>query len=236
MGSTRLPGKVLLEVNGRPLLAYLVERLLQVKEASAIVILTSTKKEDDVIVQFCKSHNIACIRGPEDDVLARYYLAAISREPTAIVRITADCPLIDPLIIDEVIRAYKKEAGRTDYLSTGIVRSYPRGMDVEIFSFEALKKAQALAKESEDREHVTLYMYRHPGQFRIKNLASPSDLSRYRLTVDTKEDFQLIRLILEYFYPVNPNYTLADIVAVLEKKPEWVQINQHVRQKPIKSV
>ncbi len=236
MRSTRLPGKIFLEVNGKPLLEYLVERLLLVKEASAIVILTSTKEEDDLVARFCKSRNIACIRGPEEDVLARYFIAASIRQPTAIVRITADCPLIDPQIIDEVIRAYKSEADKIDYLSTSIVRSYPRGMDVEIFSFEALKKAQELATASDDREHVTLYMYRHPDQFRIQNKTSCTDLSRYRLTVDTKEDFQLIRHIIEHFCPANSSYTLADIVALLEKKPEWVKINQHILQKPIRNV
>lgn len=233
MGSTRLPGKVLLPVLEKPLLYYLVERLLRVKEAETCVIVTSYNPCDDVIEAYCKENKIACFRGPEEDVLTRYYEAAKKRNPDAIVRITADCPLIDPEGIDAVIASYKKSFPAIDYASNCLERTYPRGMDVEIFSLKALEKAFKEAISVEEREHVTLYLYRHPELFRLQNIKNSSDQSQFRLTVDTEEDYRLIRLLIEHLYPTNPQFTMHDILACLNNHPEWLAINAHIQQKPL---
>lgn len=231
MGSTRLPGKVLKPVLGKPLLFYLAERLDRVKCADAYVILTSTKSEDDPIAAFCENRGIAYYRGPENDVLARFHQAAAARCPDAIVRITGDCPFIDPEIVDEVISAYKNEYPQWDYVSNTLQRTFPRGLDTEIFSFATLDKTFHQATDPSEREHVSLYMYRHPELFRLKNVACPFNLSQHRWTVDTIEDFQLIQLLLEELYPQNPHFLLKDILEALKQHPEWNEINAHVEQK-----
>ncbi len=140
MGSTRLPGKVLKKVSGKALLDYLVERLADAKEVDGVVILTSIEEADDVIEHFCQERGIACYRGSENDVLDRYYQTALQRKPDGIVRVTADCPLVDPEVLDDVVREFKDNYPKFDYVSNGLERTFPRGLDVEIFSFEALKK------------------------------------------------------------------------------------------------
>lgn len=231
MGSTRLPGKVMMQVLGQPLLKFQIERLQQVKQADAIVILTTTSPKDDVIVDFCKENRILCYRGPEDDVLGRYYQSAQKRKPDTIVRITADCPLIDPEVVDEVITAFKDSSPPYDYVSNSLISTYPRGLDTEVFSFSALEKAFHNGHEPYEREHVTPYLYGHPELFRLKNVASPVNLAHHRWTVDTPEDFHLIRLILENLYPKNPQFRLKDVLGLMEKHPDWVAINAHIQQK-----
>lgn len=235
MGSTRLPGKVMKEVLGKPLLGYLIERLRQAKEPDGISILTTTEAIDDQIVAYCRTQNITCYRGSEEDVLERYYQAALVSKPDAIVRITSDCPLIDPEILDQVIAEYRKSSGTIDYLSNTLELTYPRGLDVEIFSFKALEEAFLNAKMPYEREHVTVYFYQHPEKFRLKNYASSIPLAQHRWTVDTPEDFHLIQLIIETLYPVNPQFRLKDILVLLLKHPEWSQINAHVQQKKLPS-
>lgn len=233
MGSTRLPGKIMMPVMGKPLLEYFVERLLQVKEADQIAILTTTQPADKVIEEFCQQKGITCFRGPEEDVLTRYYQAAELFQPNAIVRVTADCPLIDPDVINQVIRTYRDHFPAYDYISNCLERTFPRGFDTEIFSFNALKIAYKEAKNPEEREHVTPYIYRHPDLFHLKNLTSTKPLANYRWTVDTPEDFLLISLILEHLYPKNPLFRLNDILNLLEQHPDWNRINTHIIQKPI---
>lgn len=235
MGSTRLPGKVMMPVLGRPLLDYLLERLAQVKEASAIAVLTTHQSIDDSIVSFCQQKGIPCYRGPEDDVLARYYQVAKERRPDAIVRITADCPLIDPDIVDQVIHTYSSFFPSYDYVSNSLQRTYPRGLDTEVFSFQALEQAFHQAGELAEREHVTPYLYRHPEKFRLYNIASPCSLAHYRWTVDTVEDFTLIRLILEHLYATHPHFRLNDILQLLHQHPQWNLINAHIEQKVMES-
>lgn len=232
MGSTRLPGKVLKPIMGKPMLHYQLERLKRVKEAESVKVLTTTEKSDDVIVEYCEQNGVDVFRGSSEDVLDRYHAAALKYSPDTIVRSTADCPLIDPALIDKVIQFFKNEKPPYDYMSTALVRTFPRGMDVEIFSFEALCKAFEQAKDASEREHVTLYLYRHPELFRLQNIAFPMDLSQYRLTVDTSEDFALIKLIFENLYSKLPQFTLEDIVRLLQQHPEWAKINAHIMQKP----
>lgn len=231
MSSTRLPGKVLKPVLGKPLLTYLCERLKRVSNANVFRILTSKEKEDDVIANYCIENGISYFRGSLENVLDRYYQAALVYKPDAIVRITADCPLIDPNVIDNVISTYKQTFPKYDYVSNSLERTFPRGMDAEIFSFNALKITHENATKKEEQEHVTLHMYRNPEQFRCLNVPFSRNLSHIRLTVDTKEDFELVRIIIKNLYPSHPQFNMQDILNLLDKNPDFVKINGHITQK-----
>lgn len=235
MGSTRLPGKVLKEVLGRPLLGYLIERLSQANEIDDIVILTTDNARDEPIVAFCENHGIAFYRGSEEDVLDRYLQAALERKPDAIVRITSDCPLIDPEVVDQVVKSYREGAANYDYVSNTLTATFPRGLDTEVFSYKALQKVDKEALTPEEREHATLYIYRHPEIFRLKNIEHKPDLSLNRWTVDTAEDFALVSLILEHLYPQKHDFRLKDVLLLLAQHPEWNKINSHIRQKELPS-
>ena len=229
MTSTRLPGKVLLEVLGKPLLAYQVERLRRCKRADAVVLATTTNKTDQALVDFCCEHGISCYRGSEEDVLSRYYEAAREHRAETIVRVTSDCPLIDPAVIDRVIEAFNW--GGEDYVANILERTYPRGMDCEVFTFEALQTAHREATDKPDREHVTPFIYRHPERFTLGNVRYGEDCSRYRWTVDTQEDYELIRCMLEALVLQKPHFTLEDCLHLIEQNPDWEKINCHVEQK-----
>lgn len=225
MGSTRLPGKVLKDVAGRPMLSYQMERLRRVKRAERIVVATTDQPADDAVERFCQKEKIACVRGSEHDVLARYHLA-IERFPAdVVVRITADCPLIDPAIVDEAIAAYEP-----DYVSNMLETTYPYGMAVEVFSAQALREAHREAKDPAEREHVTPFIYRHPERYRLRSLTMAPNLSHHRWTVDTPEDFELVSRLLK---TLKPHFTLQDVLAVLDDHPDWCAINAHVEQKAL---
>ena len=231
MTSTRLPGKVLYEVMGKPLLEYQIERLLRVRLVDEIVIATTTNDSDQPIVELCQRLGVAHYRGSEEDVLSRYYEAATEFEADVIIRVTSDCPLIDPGIMDEVIGLYIDNREKYDYVSNTLERTYPRGLDTEVFSMAALEKAHREARKKPEREHVTLFMYRQPEQFRLANSSSTKDYSQHRWTVDTPEDFKLIKLILKELFPINSRFTWLDVLYVLNKHPEWVEINAAIQQK-----
>lgn len=233
MTSTRLPGKVLKTVLGKPLLDYQLERLRRVKLASRIVIATTTNDTDQPIVEWCERQGIDCFRGSEQDVLARYHGAAALYHADTIVRITSDCPLIDPAVIDRIIQHYLDHRSSCDYASNCLERSYPRGMDVEVFSRRALDEAFAEAAESAEREHVTPFIYRHPERYRLANIAYRENQGRHRWTVDTPEDFELVEKILGALYPAKPSFTLEDVLDLLQRHPDWADINAHVEQKKL---
>ena len=225
MGSSRLPGKVLKDIAGRPMLFYQMERLRRVKRAARIVVATTDQPADDAVERFCQKEKIACVRGSEHDVLARYHLA-IERFPAdVVVRITADCPLIDPAIVDEAIAAYEP-----DYVSNMLDTTYPYGMAVEVFSAQALREAHREAKDPAEREHVTPFIYRHPERYRLRSLTMAPNLSHHRWTVDTPEDFELVSRLLK---TLKPHFTLQDVLAVLDEHPDWCAINAHVEQKAL---
>lgn len=230
MTSTRLPGKVLKTVLGKSLLEYMIERLSRVKLADEIVIATTTNSTDQPIINLCEKLSVSHYRGSEEDVLARYYGAATEHKADVVVRVTSDCPIIDPQVIDEVIQRYL-DLKQYDYVSNGLSRSFPRGMDTEVFSYAALQEAFLEAAEQPDREHVTPFIYRHPERYRLANVLYAQDQSRHRWTVDTMEDFVLIREIIEALYSINPEFSLADVLALMEKNPDWSMINAHVEQK-----
>lgn len=231
MTSTRLPGKVMKRVLGKPLLEYQLERLQRVKLADEIVIATTTNQTDEPIVELCNSLSVACFRGSEDDVLSRYYGAATAHKADLVVRVTSDCPLIDPQVIDTVIDYCLQNQSHYDYVSNSLERTYPRGMDTEVFSFSTLQQAFGEATAQPDREHVTPFIYRQPARYRLGHVIYSEDCSHHRWTVDTPEDFELIQKIIEAIYPRKPNFTLEDCLSLLKKHPEWYIINSHVSQK-----
>lgn len=233
MGSTRLPGKILKTVNGKTLLEYQIERVRRAKLIDEIIIATTTKDSDDPIVQLCQQLSIPYYRGSEDDVLSRYYEAAIKNNVQVIVRLTSDCPIIDPEIIDETIRVYIDNKNKVDYVSNTLERTFPRGLDTEVFTFDVLKQAHETSKEKIYREHVTSFIYGNPDTFTLKNVSSPNDYSEHRWTVDTEEDFILIKNILQALYPVDKEFKLEDIIKMLNENPEWKEINSHIEQKKL---
>lgn len=227
MGATRLPGKPLKKVLGRPLLSHLIERLRRSQKVDEIVVATTQNPQDLQIVSLCQEEHIPVFRGSEEDVLDRYYQTAKAFSADVVVRITADCPLMDPAIVDEVIDYYLNH--QVDYATNTLERTFPRGMDVEVFSFSALERAAKEAVRPEEREHVTPFFYRHPEKFRLGNVAAKENNARYRLTVDTEEDFKLITLLLESL----KTWDLNEILQVLKENPEWEKINSHIQQKSL---
>jgi spore coat polysaccharide biosynthesis protein SpsF len=231
MTSTRLPGKVLKKVLDKPLLEYQIERLRRVKLADEVVIATTINETDEPIVQLCNSLSIPYFRGSEEDVLSRYYETAKAHQADLIARVTSDCPLIDPEVIDQVMKLYIDHQTEYDYVSNSLERTYPRGMDTEVFSFKALQEAFLEATALPDREHVTPFIHRQPQRYSLASVNYSENQSDHRWTVDTPEDFQLIKKIIEVIYPKLPDFTLRDCLNLLEKNPEWSTINAHVQQK-----
>lgn len=233
MTSTRLPGKVLKPVLGKPLLAYFIERLRRASQLHQIVIATTINAADEPIVNLCRELSVPFTRGSENDVLSRYYDAAVVTEADIIVRVTSDCPLIDPAVVDETIDYFKTHSSRFDYVSNSLTETYPRGMDVEVFSAHLLREAQLEANLKPEREHVTPYFYTHPERYRIGHIRAPQNLSHHRWTVDTPEDLELITRLIETLYPLKPDFNLADILKTLAAHPDWPLINTHIRQKKL---
>ncbi|WP_163538889.1 glycosyltransferase family protein [Gracilibacillus sp. YIM 98692] len=231
MGSSRLQGKVLKEVMSKPLLEYQLQRVKKSELITDVVVATTLLPSDDLIIDLCNELNIKTFRGPENNVLERYYQAAREYDANIIVRMTGDCPLIDPFIIDKVIDNYIDN--EYDYVSNTQIRTYPRGMDVEVFSGKALKSAYDNAKKGYEKEHVTPYIYLNKRYFNIGQVQYKENYSKYRLTVDTAEDFNLISEILKSIYPNKQLFTLNDIIYLLEKEPELIEINKHVKQKKL---
>lgn len=231
MTSTRLPGKVLKQVLGKPLLEYQIERLQRVKLADEIVIATTINQTDNPIVDLCNRLSVSYFRGSEEDVLERYYQAATVHQADVVVRVTSDCPLIDPQVINQAIDYYLQNQSIYDYVSNGLKRTYPRGMDTEVFSFSVLQQAFMEATAQPDREHVTPFVYRQPERYRLGDVLYSEDCSHHRWTVDTAEDFELIQKILEAVYPNQPCFTLEDCLGLLQQHPDWYLINSHIEQK-----
>ncbi len=230
-GSTRLPGKVIKDVLGKPLLAFHIERLQKVRNVDEIVIATTTKPEDDVIIALAKKLEVSYYRGSEDDVLSRYYEAAREQKADVVVRVTSDCPLIDPITTSQVIDKFVMAPQTYDYVSNTLKRTYPRGLDTEAFSMGVLEDIYRKAHEPADREHVTRYILTRPDEYRLGSVENEIDLSHYRWTVDEEDDFKLIKLILEKLYPQNPSFTFHDCLELVKRHPEWMKINDHVNQK-----
>ncbi len=227
MGSSRLPEKVLKKVLGKPLLTYQIERIKLAGVYDEIVIATTCRAEDDKILGWAEANKTKCFRGSGEDVLDRYYQAALSldlEENDIITRLTADCPLLDPAIIISCVNEFIQ--GNYDYLSNTDPPTFPDGMDVEVFSFKTLKTAWENAKLPSEREHVTPYIRNHSDFFKMGQIKNEIDYSNFRLTVDEQEDYELISKIIAELYPNNKSFDLLDIIDLLEKHPEWQDINR----------
>lgn len=234
MGSTRLPGKVLMDIAGMSMLARCIGRLSRARQLSEVIVATTVERSDDPIVEQCTANRWRFFRGSQYDVLDRYYQAAHSFGADIVVRVTSDCPLIDPAIVDEVIREYYRWEGEVDYLSNTVPRrTYPRGMDTEVFNFDALKLAWREDTNPALREHVTQYILRHPEVFRIKGIMSSVDYSSMRWTVDTQEDLNFVRKVFLNFK--DSDFGWMEIVELLHAHPELQEINRDSRQKTLPS-
>lgn len=233
MGSTRLPGKVLKTLAGKAVLEHVIERASRIEGIDRVVIATTTGREDDALVQFVQNTPAGVFRGSEDDVLSRYYLAAKENKADVIMRITSDCPMISPKVSGEVLSLFLKNISNWDYASNvpDHHRSFPRGLDTEVFSFAALERANAEATAQPDREHVTPFIRRETPADKMGELLNDQDFSQYRWTLDTDEDYELLSNLVDCLYPENPQYEWEDALSLLEKHPEWSSINAHIDQK-----
>ena len=225
MSSTRLRGKVLFGIDSKPMLLYMVERVRAAKKIDQLIIATSTDISDNLIEEFCNDNKISCYRGSLEDVLDRYYQAAVIFEASIIIRLTADCPLIDPVMIDAVVGAYIDSD--CDYAANAMPppSTVPDGMDVEVFSFRALARAWRESEKPSDREHVTFYFWKNPQYFNLLKYNLKQDFSKYRLTVDYKEDFEVIASVFKALYPPNNLFSLYDIIAFLNQNPAVFKVN-----------
>jgi len=234
MSSTRLPGKVLMDIAGISMLARSVRRLSRAKSLSEIVVATTIEKSDNPIVKECERNGWKYFRGSLEDVLDRYHSAATFFRADSVVRITSDCPMIDPGLVDAVLDEYFKWEGDVDYLSNMFPRrTYPRGLDTEVFTFDALDLAWKQDTNPALREHVTQYILRHPDIFRIRGIINDIDYSSMRWTVDTPDDLRFVRTVFENFQ--KDQFTWKEIVEFLQAHPEILEINKEIRQKNLPS-
>jgi spore coat polysaccharide biosynthesis protein SpsF len=234
MASTRLPGKVLRPIIGHPMLWHVARRLKWVTEIREVVVATSDQSSDEPIRVFCRENQMACFAGSEQDVLDRFYQAALEHSADPVLRITADCPFVDPEIVSHLLKTY--QAGQYDHfgVATGAGAifekngRFPDGLDAECIRFSALTRAWKEAVETTDREHVTPYLWRVPGRFRAGSLKNEGrDLSHIRWTVDTEEDFRLVTLVYEALYREDRPFLMEDILSFVSTHPDLGEINRH---------
>ena len=217
MGSSRLPNKSLMDIDGKTALEFMIDRVRKSNLVDDIVIATTTNQEDDMIADLCINNQINCYRGSENDVLDRYYQSAKKYEATIVVRLTSDCPLIDPDLIDETINLFIKK--KVDYASNAVPpdkKKYPDGSDVEVFSFDALQRSWIETTDIKDREHVTFYMWNKGKDFKTKMLENTCDWGKYRITVDYKEDLDLVRKIVKKLKDNNLIGSTKEIIEIID--------------------
>lgn len=232
LGSSRLPGKVLKSIAGEPMLGRVVQRASAATCIDEIIVATTLSNTDDPIEQLCRKKGWLSFRGNEQDVLDRYFQTAKNYSSKVIVRITSDCPLLDPGIVDMVVTRFLDLYPDVDYVSNTYPKyTFPRGLDVEIMSKEALVRAWEDDIDPRTREHVTPYIYQNPEFFRVNGIQNPRDYSWLRLTVDTLEDLTFVRKIFEEL-PKN-HFSWTDVLELLKANPEWLDINRNIQQKKI---
>ena len=229
MSSSRLPGKVMLPILGEPLLFRMLERLNQVKYPVNIIVSTSVDDKDDIIEEFCHRKKIDFYRGDLNDLLDRHYQVGLLTGADAVIKIPSDCPLIDPKIIDKVIDFYLENQGNYDFISNLHPATYPDGNDVELMTFVALEKVWQEAKRPLEREHTTPYFWENPDKFRLANLTWEKNLDysmSHRFTIDYQEDYQFIKTVFEELYPEKPDFSMDDILTLIDLKPAIYEINK----------
>ncbi|WP_165440541.1 cytidylyltransferase domain-containing protein [Rubripirellula amarantea] len=231
VGSSRLPGKTLMQLGDRSVLARVLLRLSQCKKVDQIVVATTTNGEDDRIMNEAVACGFQCFRGSESDVLSRYYGAAKMAEATHVIRVTSDCPFIDPVLIDRMVDHYLEQARNVDYLSNAFERTFPHGLDTEIFSASALAIAHAHGASAAEREHVTPYIYLNPDQFEVSNFSNSENLSHHRWTLDEADDWAFFEAVVGHL--PDPLVTTDQVLALLEREPQISEINARVQQKTL---
>ena len=229
MGSTRLPGKIMRDVCGKPMLEMMIERVRRSKTLEKIVIATSTNKEDDIIVEFCNKMNVDFYRGSENDLIARYKGASDMFGVDVVVRLTSDTPIMDSYVIDKVVDVYVKND--YDFVSNcyPMPRTYPDGMNVEVFSAKILDEAFKESKKPSEREHVTFFMWMNTERYKIFRVDYDRDVSMYRFNLDYPEDYTVLKSIFEGLYPKNPMFTMEDAIKWLDENPDVFKINSHIK-------
>lgn len=230
MTSSRLPGKVMLPANGIPLLVHLINRLKQVLSIQEIVLATTVNPEDDCLIELAQQEEISYFRGSEDDVMLRVIGAAESVNADIVVEILGDCPIVDPLIVEQTIQMFLNNS--CDYASNGHIPSYPVGMGCQIFRLETLKRSAEMTGDPMDHEHVTLHIRANPDLFSHLYLIASPDLfwPDLWLTLDERSDYELLRKIIEYFGDTNPIFSCREVINLLEAKPEWIETNKSVKR------
>ena len=229
LGSTRLPGKVLRQLAGDTVLGHVVRRVREARRLDGVCIATTESPADEPIVAEATRLGVSCWRGSEQDVLARYYGAAQASGAEVIVRVTSDCPLFDGALLDEMLAVFFATPG-LDYLSNVQARSFPRGLDAEIFTFAALTRAHHQALRQHEREHVTPYFYQHSEVFRLHSFTYKEDLSAHRWTLDTPEDWQFFESV---YALLGSDFTTWEMLDLLKARPELNKLNEHVEQKKL---
>lgn len=224
MGSTRLPGKVLLPLTGRPVLDHVVSRLGYCKTLAQTVVATTIEVMDDPIAEWCISNGVPCFRGSVYDVLDRYYQAAINYKADPVVRITADCPAIDPTIVDEVVRGFLEG----DFDLYGLEGEFPDGLDCAVFAFSALETAWRGAKLKSEREHVGPYIINHPEKFKIGGLNKFHGLAHHRWTLDEPRDYEFLKVIFDRLYREGQPFLASDVLTLLDMEPSLMNINSGI--------
>lgn len=228
MGSTRLPGKTMLDVLGKPLLFRQLERIKKAQLIDKIVVATSTQKEDDTIAEFCQKYGYSCFRGSLNDLLDRHYQAAVRYDADIVLKIPSDCPLIDHRIIDVVVEEYLSSFDKYDFVTNLKPGSWPDGNDVEVMPIHTLKQAWIEAKSPNEREHTTPFITNPANGFKVKNVSWNSGLdysATHRWTIDYPEDYQFIRRVYEELYPSNNDFSMEDILQLIMLKPDIQDIN-----------
>ncbi len=233
MGSSRLPGKVMRILGDRTVLGHVIARVRRIAGVDEVVVATTDHAADDAIESESRRHGATVYRGSETDVLDRYQRAAASSGADVVVRITSDCPLLDPELVSKMLEEFLARVGsadQLDYMSNGLRRTFPRGLDAEIFLSQVLERAHREARRPYEREHVTPYVYEHPEQFRIYSYEGSVDLSHLRWTLDTDSDLEMLEKIFAGLRHL-PSPATADVFAYLDHHPEVARINAEVRQK-----
>ncbi len=228
-GSTRFPKKVFADINGKPLLWHVVNRLKYTSLIDDIVIATTVNPKDDAIEEWCRKEQVKYFRGSEEDVLNRYYSAFIAFPSDVIVRVTADDPFKEPSVIDKVISKLLNE--KYDLVTNNFPPSFPEGLDCEAFNFEVLATMEYSTQDSFEREHVTQYAYHNPDKFRIGNVVSDCQLSSYRWTIDNEEDYEMVKAVYSHRKENTDGPLLMDeILEILKEHPEISQVNSGVKR------
>lgn len=228
-GSTRFPNKVFANLSGKPLIWHVINRLKFTENVDEIILATTTNKLDDALEQWAKENNILVYRASEDDVLERYYGAATFSNADVIVRITADDPFKEPYLIDKAIKTLLNE--QLDFVCNNNPPTFPEGLDVEVFTYSAIKKAHEKSNDAFEREHVTQYFYHNPLEFKILNISNNINLSNLRWTIDTEKDFEMVKSVYYQLYKKdNSIFHMNDILELLENKPELASMNLDVKR------